>query len=72
MTEQEPKDAAEPPLDCRVGPMTVPGCATGFVRPNFSDWMADKEAEYRMAGFGEKDAKEKAMSDWYTEAPTTY
>jgi len=28
-------------------------------------WLDDKEAEYRMNGMSEKDAKEKAMSDWH-------
>ena len=31
----------------------------------FVNWMADKEAEYRLSGFNKKDAKEKAMADWY-------
>lgn len=29
-------------------------------------WIADKEAEYRMNGLDEKEAKRKAMEDWHT------
>jgi hypothetical protein len=31
----------------------------------FADWFADKVVEYRMTGLGRKEAKEKAMEDWY-------
>lgn len=33
---------------------------------NKQNWLIDKEAEYRMMGYSEKDAKEKAMLDWCT------
>jgi len=35
----------------------------------FASWFDAKEAEYRMMGLPEKEAKEKAMSDWHTYAP---
>ena len=44
------------------------GVATDTLEPlvrQFADFMSDKEAEYRMSGICKKDAKEKAMNDWY-------
>lgn len=31
----------------------------------FEFFIANTEAEYRLRGLGEKDAKEKAIEDWY-------
>lgn len=37
-----------------------------FTDERMGDWLADKEAEYRMLRFSAKDAKEKALRDWHT------